>query len=87
MSVVKGGHRWALKHLPQTLYSQEVVFNSDLTYGNVARLFKENLSQDLQPTSWDTRSGLLFLQFSMVSLMVPSHRTSPHPSCSSSYDA
>ena len=68
----EGRAQVGLKHLPQILYSQDVIFKSDSTYGNVARLFEENLSRDLRPTSWDTRSCLSFSQFSMVSSIVPS---------------
>ena len=33
------GNKWALNHLPQVLYAQDVVFNSDSTHEKVASLF------------------------------------------------
>ena len=34
------GDRWALKHLPQVLFAQDVVFGSDSTHERVAKLFE-----------------------------------------------
>ena len=34
-------NKWALNHLPQVLYTQDVVFDSDSTHGKVASLFDD----------------------------------------------
>ena len=44
-SEAKGTHRWALNHLPRTLYFQDVVFKNDSVFENVVELFD---SEDLE---------------------------------------
>ena len=59
----KPGDNWALKHLPQLLFSQDVVFGSDSTHGKVASLFENAKFVDGErPHTYERRTLRIIVQ-------------------------